>query len=375
MYNANTEVLDRSSPTDYFSIQLSAVPIVTSIDQGSHFVIPYGRSGASARVRVYEWIEKTHIAATVHNFLGNEAAGPRQVLTHLIKATLALHSLSKLERSGMSTLLLHREASPLTDGGLESRLMGTAGLAVYDFDDALYCNFGRGLRSLRPKAPKVIRALAAADRVIAGNETLADFAANFANDVRVIPSCVEPAAYTQKWTHDLHDPPRIGWLGSPSGEPYLNLAAAAVKELHHRSGARLVIMGAMRPTLGSLEPFIDRIQWSERNALQFGNLCDVGIMPLEDGIYERGKCGYKLLQYGAMALPFVASPVGINANILDKAGMPAARQQDDWIGAISAMLELATHDRAACGARAKAFVERDYSFDIWRTRWLEALGL
>jgi glycosyltransferase involved in cell wall biosynthesis len=94
-----------------------------------------------------------------------------------------------------------------------------------------------------------------------------------------------------------------------------------------------------------------------------------------DAPYERGKCGYKLLQYGAAGLPFVASPVGVNRDILDAFGLPAVEAGGDWAGAILELLERPAAERAAFGAAIRERTRRDYSFAAWLPRWRDAVGI
>jgi glycosyltransferase involved in cell wall biosynthesis len=98
-------------------------------------------------------------------------------------------------------------------------------------------------------------------------------------------------------------------------------------------------------------------------------------MPLVDDPYSRGKCGYKLLQYAAAALPSVASPVGTNATILAGLGLPGARTTDEWYDTLSALIAGSVEDRARLGSAARDNVARAYSFDSWEARWLSAVGL
>jgi hypothetical protein len=135
---------------------------------------------------------------------------------------------------------------------------------------------------------------------------LADWASQHNEDVVVIPSCVSPDSYRQKTDYQVRDPPRLGWIGSPDNEVYLRLVAPALGEVHRKTGARLTLIVTTRPDLGSLETFIDRVPWSE--AAQHATLADLdlGLAPLPDEPYTRGKC-YKLLQYAAGAHPSVRS--------------------------------------------------------------------
>ena len=342
-----------------------------------HAVTPYGRGAGSSRVRVFSWIERTQLSIKVHSYLSQHNADPRQLLKHPRRLLNAERDMRALAANRPRWLLLHREASPLSRGGLETSLLAAADFAVFDFDDALYEDRGDGApwRRLAPKAPKALAAARQADRVVAGNDVLADWASQFARDVVVVPSCVAVEQYREKTDYRLSDPPRLVWIGSAGNEPVLLTIAPELSELNRRYGARLTLIGTTRPSLGPLEGMIDRLAWSERLQHDALATADVGLMPLQDDPYSRGKCGYKLLQYAAAGLPAVASPVGTNASILDALGLPHARSARDCYDAVSAIIELSQSDRATLGRRARERVIEQYSYDAWAGRWREAVGL
>jgi glycosyltransferase involved in cell wall biosynthesis len=209
--------------------------------------------------------------------------------------------------------------------------------------------------------------------VIAGNAVLADWASDHNRDVRIIPSCVSPSDYQQPSSHELHDPPRLGWIGLES--ELLAPITEALLELNRRTAARLVLIGSTVERLGPLEPLIDRVTWSERAEKLALAEVDVGLMPLPDDPYNRGKCGYKLLQYSAASIPFVASPVGVNREILDRTGMPAACTPPEWHDAIAELFSKPADERRRLGLHARAVVERHYSYHAWLPQWEEAVGL
>jgi glycosyltransferase involved in cell wall biosynthesis len=274
-------------------------------------------------------------------------------------------------------LLLHKEASPLSRGHLEQQLLSRSEFAVYDFDDALQWDTGEGAlyRRLAPKAPKARMAAQHADRVIAGSPILADWASQHNRDIVLIPSCVSPDSYRRKDDYRIGDPPVIGWIGSPSQESQLELISGALHEIHRRTGARVRLIGTARRGLRGLEHLIDRVVWSE--AIQHERLADfdVAIFPLSDDPYSRGKCGYKLLQYGAVGIPAVASPVGVNEQILRELGMPAAVDNDEWVEAVLDLLTAPADKRAVVGRRAREVTERRYSYDAWLPQWRRAVGM
>ena len=115
--------------------------------------------------------------------------------------------------------------------------------------------------------------------------------------------------------------------------------------------------------------------WSESTQYALLSELDVGLAPVPDGLYTRGKSGYKLLQYGAAGTPVVASPVGVNREILSAFGMPAPESADEWADAILDLLTRPVEARAALGRRAREVTELHYSFDAWLPRWRDAMGL
>ncbi|CAL9616987.1 glycosyltransferase [Streptomyces sp. enrichment culture] len=340
-------------------------------------ITPYGREAGSSRVRVYGWLDRVGADFTVGSYLGLPDAAPSRLLRRPLALARAELRLGRLARARPRLLLLHREASPLSRGWWERRLLTSAEFAVYDFDDALQWDDGKdGLaRRLAPKAGKALVAVRHADRVVAGNAVLADWAGRYHRDVVVIPSCVDPADYVPKTDYTLRDPPRLGWIGSAHNEAYLLGIAPALTELHRRTGARLTLVGTDRPSLGVLEDFVDRVPWSPERQRTALAAMDIGLMPLPGTAYSLGKCGYKLLQYATAGLPAVASPLGVNAGLLAELGLPAARSQDDWVDAVLGLLGRSADARERLGRRAREVTARRYSYDAWLPRWTAALEL
>jgi glycosyltransferase involved in cell wall biosynthesis len=342
-----------------------------------HVVTPYGRDGPSSRVRVFEWLDRIETPVSLSSYISHRNASPAQVARRPLAVLAAERRLRRMAADRPQRLLLHREASPLSRGSLERRLLSSSEWSVYDFDDALQWDWGEGgfLRRLAPKAVKAQIAVQHADRVIAGSPVLADWASAHNDDVVLIPSCVSPDAYRRKADYEVSDPPRLGWIGSSGNERYLRLVAPALQQVHRRTGARLTLIGTTRPSLGDLESLIDRVPWSEVSQHRGLGDFDVGIAPLPDEPYARGKCGYKLLQYAAAGTPAVASPVGVNAQMLSQLGMPAATDEGEWVDAILDLLASSTETRATLGRRARDVASRHYSYDAWLPRWKEAIGI
>jgi Glycosyl transferases group 1 len=248
------------------------------------------------------------------------------------------------------------------------RLPGAEPLAkidVYDFDDALpvgsispaNARFGW----LKRESQHSILYLRRARLVLAGSPYLADLASQHAARVEVVPSCVEPAAQPMRAHGDV-DVLTIGWIGSPSTTPYLEsvlpiFGRLAATGLSHR----LVAIGA-DTTFAA--PWFSAPAWSL--ASEPGALAefDLGIMPMPDDPWTRGKCGYKVLQYFAAGVPVVASPVGLTRSLVGPDRGRLVAGEAEWIDAIR---ELAsdTATRRELGANGRRFAEQNYSYDRW----------
>ena len=335
-------------------------------------VTPYGRDGGSSRVRVYDWLDYLGLAAEVHDYRGAATNQPKTLVRQPLSTLRAESSTRSTDVAGRH-LLLSREASPLSGGRLEARLLTSAAHGVYDVDDALFHDVGTGVRRVFSKASTWSRSVAAADVVVAGNDYLADRASRTARRVVVVPSCVEPSAYPVKTSYGLADPPKLVWVGSPATETYLLSVAPSLLEVHRRTGVRLRVVSAGSGSLGPLDKMVDRVAWSAEGVAAALTGADVAIAPLTDSPYARGKSAYKLLQYAATGLPMVGSPVGANAPALDTLGGLAERSTLDWTEALVGLLAAANDVRARLGAIARRGVEEHYSFARWTPAWRAAV--
>ena len=341
------------------------------------FVAPYGPNGASSRARVYDWVNRLGLDAEIHDYLGTRRLGTDILLRNASKLVMLEIRLRQLARTTRPHLFLHREASPFGRGHVEQAILQSAGVAVYDFDDALMWEPPGGVarKLVMSRARKCRVAVEHADVVIAGNDVLADWASNYARDVRVIPTCIEPAEYPVKADYAISDPPRIGWLGSPSTEMYLREVTEPLLEFNRRTGARLLVISGGNSDLGALRSIVDRVEWSLTSYASFLATADVAIAPLTDTPYAQGKCAYKMLQYAAIGLPIVASPVGANAVAGDRLGARLVSGSGEWLDGLAEIVGCATGDRGQNGKLARRAVSVHYSYQAWQAEWLLAQGI
>jgi glycosyltransferase involved in cell wall biosynthesis len=336
-------------------------------------ISPYGREGASSRVRLRDWFDHLGLNPTYIDYRGAKNNSAHEMAKDLRGVGRAECRLRRLDTRGR-TVVMSKEASPLSTGATEQRLLRCARHSVFDFDDAMFIVTLRARAALRP-ATKLRRSVASAGVVLAGNEYLADWASQFNADVRVIPSCVEPRNYHPKssWTIDRATP-RLVWLGSPTTEQYVAQIAPALIEVHRRTGAILHLISG--PThngkLGLLGPMLRRIRWTETTVCRELARADVAIGPLPDTTFTRGKCAYKLLQYAATGLPMVASPVGSNDLAIKRFAGLAASTIDEWTDALISLITGSESARGNGALSAIAAVQEHYSFASWSDAWLSA---
>lgn len=332
-------------------------------------VASYGRTAGSARVRMFDWLDHLGLRAREHAYLGTSRLGTRALAQRpldVVRAEAGLRQLAR--RPGDAPVLLSRRASPLSSGRVEAAVLRRAARGVYDFDDALAVSADGPF----PLTKIWRRSVAAADVVIAGNDLLAEQAAEISDNVVVIPSCVEPELYVEKRDYAFETPTAV-WIGSPSAESYLATIARPLLEAHRRTGLRLRLVSAGNASLGMLDEIIDRVDWTPTGFAAALESADVGIMPLPNDPWTRGKCAYKLLQYAATGLPLIGTPVGANRGVVDGAHGWAPESGDEWLDALLTCFELSPEERAARGRTAREFVTDHFSFAAWAPTWRAAV--
>jgi glycosyltransferase involved in cell wall biosynthesis len=211
------------------------------------------------------------------------------------------------------------ELFPYLPMWIESALLRTNRPYVVDYDDALFHRYDMSSNPLirRVLGRKIDQVMRGAACVIAGNGYLADRAVSAgARRVEIIPTVVDDGRYDVA-DHDAARQPVIGWIGSPATENYVMDYRVLLEKVCMANKAQLMLIGAQKSAAGNfdgMEPEV--VAWSEDTEAQTIARMDIGIMPLRDSPWERGKCGYKIVQYMACGLPVVASSVGANIDIV-----------------------------------------------------------
>jgi glycosyltransferase involved in cell wall biosynthesis len=237
----------------------------------------------------------------------------------------------------------------------------------FDVDDAvMFHNRPIGIIARWRQWRRFLATAHAADRVVAGNSYLADYFHAEGASVTLLPTLVDPARYQIK-QHAPTAIPRLVWIGSRSTLPYLEQCLPPIRAAAEKIPG-LTLVTIADATLTSPGIPIEHIPWSESTESQSLLRGDIGIAPTPLDRWTRGKCGFKILQYMAAALPVIASPIGLNCDLITEQTGLLAAAPDQWTAAI---IDLAanTDRRAALGhagrSRAQSEFNLDRGADIW----------
>jgi glycosyltransferase involved in cell wall biosynthesis len=294
----------------------------------------YGTLAASTRYRLTQYtpgLSALGIDLQVTSLLGNEYLARRfhggaPPLPSMLRDGMA--RLRQLAGSGeFDAAMVYCELFPLMPAWVERALLKLP--YVYDLDDAFYLRYRLGRkRLLEPvlghKFDGIIEGAAA---VTAGNRTLADYARRFNGSVTELPTVVDVTRYTP--TKDRKRATfTVGWIGSPSTSTYLPDVAATLSALGAEAPLDFVVVGGKAPHIPNVN--VVEIEWDEATEVDLINTFDVGIMPLPDDEWARGKCAFKLIQYMACGVPVLASPVGANVQVVTPECGFLAGTQGEW---------------------------------------------
>jgi glycosyltransferase involved in cell wall biosynthesis len=336
--------------------------------------VPY--EGAGCRYRVAQYIP--HLAAQgidleIAPFFDREffdlvyhAGGTaRKALRFLRQAAGRLRTV--LQHGRYDLMLIYREAMPVGPPFVESLLAAVKVPLVYDFDDAVFLSntsdANRWIAALKmpQKTGAIIRRCS---QVIAGNEYLAAYARRFNSSVHVIPTAIDADLFVPRAESRAADAPLVvGWIGTPTTASYLKPLAPALRAVAAEHPFEFHVAGSTTALAFDGVP-TRNVTWSLDREVALFNQCDIGVYPLPDDDWARGKCGFKAIQFMSCGVPVVASPVGVNREIVqDGVNGFLASTPDEWREKLTALL----HDadlRRRLGAEGRRTVQARYSLQV-----------
>lgn len=330
----------------------------------------YGPLAASHRVRLSQFVPglaevgiQLQIQSLLDDhYLAERFNGRRLPSVGIVKAFAErLHILRSIDRYDLA--LVYGELFPFLPHLLERSCLRLP--FIYDFDDAFFLKYRGGrYRFLNfILGGKFDRMIASAAAVSAGNTGLLSYAARFNANVTLLPSVVDTDVFRPLALTHLRDPLlpfRVGWIGSPSTAPYLQLLVEPLQRLARERPVCLVVIGGPAPALRDVE--VIELPWRLADEVTMIQQFDVGVMPLPDTPWTRGKCAYKLVQCMACGIPVVASAVGANRVVVPPTCGILASSPEDWLHALRLLADDVDH-RHRLGRAGRRWVRQNYSLD------------
>lgn len=333
--------------------------------------------GASTRFRVEQWrpwLEAQRIRLQLEPFYSSEATRLlyRQGSTvakigHFSAGAMRrLNVLRRLPQMA-DLVFVHREAFPLGWPVLVDHLRRFPGPIIYDYDDALFVpqRRGRGVLEWLERLDTPRRLIGMSDAVFAGSPILADYARQFSDRVTLLPTCIDTDRFTPSAPRPDGRECVVGWIGSHSTAKYLNGIIPALERAAERIPFALYVVGVPFPiTVRGVT--VTQVPWSLSREVEDFQRCDIGVYPLWDDEWSRGKCGFKAIQFMACGTPVIAAGVGVTLDIIEPGvnGMLASTTEE-WAAALIRLLSNPTL-RRRLGSAGRTTIERRYS--------LQALG-
>lgn len=345
------------------------------------FLLAHPIEDAGCRYRVYQFIPYLQSAgyecevapfSTKNLFLALRRRG------HFLSKTLhtiycSARRLLQLARVAQFDLVvIHREAFPFLTPALESVVLRRSKKVMFSFDDAIYAGhqdvaglnhpflyrlkYGRGVDEILRRCV----------HVIAGNRILGDYARTFNPNVTVIPTVVDCDYYRYREPQGADEHPiTVGWMGSRSTVSYLRFVEPALKTISMRYAGKVRFRFFGHPDYKPGLPASESLPFRIESEIADLHTLDIGIMPMPDTPWTRGKCAFKAIQYMATGPVAVASPVGVTTDLIEhNVNGLLARTVDEWFDSLCTLVEDAAL-RRRLSLRARRTIEDSYSVQFW----------
>ena len=261
-------------------------------------------------------------------------------------------------------VFIQREAFMMGTSYFEKKLSKTQAKLVFDFDDSIWLmdtsNANKIWEWLK-SSEKISRIISHADLVFAGNKYLHDYAKQFNSNVKIIPTTIDTEFHKRKIPYTDNATVCIGWSGSTTTIKHFEQAVPVLKKIKEKYGDTVSFKVMGDATYKNNELNIVGIAWSNDTEVDILSSFDIGIMPLPNNEWVKGKCGLKGLSYMALEVPTIMSDVGVNPEIIDEgANGYLAKNEQDWINKLSLLID-SFELRERIGKNARKTVLEKYS--------------
>ncbi len=263
-------------------------------------------------------------------------------------------------------IFIQREAFMTGSIFFEKRFAKTKAKVIFDFDDSIWkqqeteTTANKALLWLK-RPSKTADIIRLSDLIFAGNEYLASYARQYNSHVVIVPTTIDTDEYKPSYQKKSDNRICIGWSGSITTIDHFCFAIPALQKLKAKYQDKIYFKVIGDKNYRNDQLGIQGIAWSKKDEISELQSFDIGIMPLPDDEWAKGKCGLKGLQYMALAIPTIMSPVGVNKDIIkDGEDGYLASGVEEWVSKISSLIESETL-RQQMGQKGRQVVEDKYS--------------
>lgn len=274
-------------------------------------------------------------------------------------------------------VFVQREAFMTGSVYFEKQFKKSGSKLVFDFDDSIWLldtsDANKRWEWLKSET-KTAEICQLADLVIAGNDFLADYARKYTANVTVIPTTIDTNLFKRVQPYTEKEKICIGWSGSITTVKHFELAIPFLKKIKDKYGNKVEfrIMGDPRHVCEELN--LKAIPWSNEREVEVLSTFDIGIMPLPDDEWVKGKCGLKGLSYMALEVPTILSAVGVNTAIIrDGENGFLAASEEEWIAKLSQLID-SYELRRKLGVEGRKTVLEHYSVESNKMNYLRAFN-
>lgn len=327
------------------------------------------KRGASSRYRVYQYlpfIESFGFRAKLMPPLFPRDRGIMRWVHGIMEKAACV-------RAALETDVLFIQKRLFSEGFV-GKLQTLGKRIVFDFDDSIFTSPKADWSAITRSRTlaRICRVLEAADLVIVGNRFLKSFAEESgAKRVEVLPTPIDTSKLPVKAQYD-QGRPTVGWIGSAVNHPYVDLLSRVLPPLSQEfQGLKLLMVSDRAYAMHGVA--VENRPWSDETEARDIHDMDVGLMPLADNDWTRGKCALKALQYMSCGVPAVCSPVGANLEVIDDGRQGfLPRTDEEWLERLARLLR-SSELRRDFGSQGRTKVETNYSLNAMGPRMVELL--
>lgn len=345
------------------------------------FIVPYPTQGPSNRFRVeqyFPYLKHNNIdysisslqSETLYRILykkGHYTSKSYHLICGVWRRLLDLFSSNRYD-----IVFIHREAFPIGNMIIERLFNKLNGNIIYDFDDSIFLPRGNNIFfKFIKRSTNIEKIIRLSRHVIAGNDYLKNYALQFNKNVTVIPTSIDTQVYKPPQNKTITDKVIIGWIGSRTTIKYLKILRGVFKKL--LSTFKNIEMKIIGGEYKTQDPRITNQRWSLETELSDLQSFDIGIMPMYDNEWAKGKCAFKIIQYMAVGIPAIASSVGMNVEVIQN-GVNGflISSEEEWFEKLSILIEN-PELRQKLGKAGKNTVEQRYSLMVNAPKFIEVL--